>query len=144
MASDTVKTSVLRKTYLRILLPLFIASVLAFLDRVNVSYAALTMNADLGFDAKVYGLAAGIFFAGYVLFEVPGAILAERWSPSRWIARILFSWGAVSMLLGLVQNEWQFYVLRFLLGVCEASFYPVIYASVIPRWFVAETRARAI
>lgn len=144
MSPDSVKTSVLRKTYLRILAPLFIASVLAFLDRVNVSYAALTMNADLGFDAKVYGLAAGIFFAGYVLFEVPGAILAERWSPSRWIARILFSWGAVSILLSLVQNEWQFYLLRFMLGVCEASFYPVIYASVIPRWFVAETRARAI
>ena len=136
--------SVERKTYIHILAPLFFASILAFLDRVNVSFAALTMNADLGFDPKVYGMGAGIFFAGYVLFEVPGAIVAERWSPSKWIARIMVTWGIVCMLMAYMTTATHFFILRFLLGACEASLYPVIYASIIPRWFTMESRPRAI
>lgn len=132
------------KAYLHILLPLFVASMLAFLDRVNVSFADLEMAKDLNFTPEIYGFGAGIFFAGYFFFEIPGSVLAEKWSPSKWIARIMFTWGAVCVLLAFVTLPWHFYLLRFLLGACEASLYPVIYACVIPRWFTERNRARAI
>jgi ACS family tartrate transporter-like MFS transporter len=140
----TAASPTTRKAYLHVVLPLFIISVIAYIDRVNISYAALTMNADLGFDASVFGLGAGVFFAGYFLFEVPGALIAERYSPRLWIARIMISWGIVSALMGFMQTRWQFYILRFLLGAAEASLYPVIYVSCIPRWFPPRQRARAI
>jgi MFS transporter, ACS family, tartrate transporter len=133
-----------RKRMWHVLLPLFIGSVIAYLDRVNLAYAAMTMNKDLGFSASVFGLGAGIFFAGYVLFEVPGALIAERWSARVWLARIMVTWGLVSFLMAFVRVEWEFYLLRFLLGAAEASFYPVAYASVIPRWYTAAERPRAI
>jgi sugar phosphate permease len=133
-----------RKRRLHILLPLFIGSVLAYLDRVNIAYAALAMNADLKLTPEEFGMGAGIFFAGYVLFEVPGALIAERWSPRIWLARIMVTWGIVSALMALVRAPWQFYLVRFLLGAAEASYYPVAYASVIPRWFGAEERPRAV
>jgi sugar phosphate permease len=123
---------------------LFIASVIAYLDRVNLAYAALTMNKDLGFRDSVYGMGAGIFFAGYVLFEVPGALIAEKYSPRVWLVRIMISWGLVSAIMAFIRTEWQFYLVRFLLGAAEASFYPVAYASVIPRWYSAAERPRAI
>jgi len=132
------------RKYLHIILPTFIGSVIAYLDRVNIAYAALTMNADLGFSAKVYGMGAGIFFAGYVLFEVPGAIIAERWNPRIWLARIMITWGGFSLLMAFIGSTWQFYLVRFLLGAAEASFYPVVYASIIPRWFAPSERPRAI
>jgi ACS family tartrate transporter-like MFS transporter len=139
-----VARSAERKAYLNVVLPLFLTSVIAYLDRVSIGYAALTMNADLGFDAQVFGMGAGIFFAGYFLFEVPGALVAERYSPRLWLARIMISWGVVSGLLAFMHTAWQFYLLRFLLGASEASLYPVIYASCIPRFFAARDRARAI
>ncbi len=132
------------KAYRHVVLPLFLTSAVAYLDRVNISYAALTMNADLGFDPRVFGAGAGIFFAGYFLFEVPGALVAERYGPRLWLARILVSWGLVSGLMAFMRTAWQFYLLRFLLGAAEASLYPVIYASCIPRFFTARDRARAI
>lgn len=133
-----------RRKYLHIILPTFIGSVIAYLDRVNIAYAALTMNVDLGFSAQVFGMGSGIFFLGYVLFEVPGALIAERWSPRIWLARIMISWGLISFFMAFVTCAWQFYLVRFLLGAAEASFYPVIYASVIPRWFTPEERPKAI
>jgi MFS transporter, ACS family, tartrate transporter len=133
-----------RKRFLHVLLPLFIGSVIAYLDRVNLAYAALTMNKDLGFSDSVFGLGAGIFFAGYVLFEIPGALIAERWSARIWLARILVSWGLVASLMAFAHSQWEFYALRFLLGVAEASFYPVAYASVIPRWYTPAERPRAL
>jgi sugar phosphate permease len=133
-----------QKRLRQVLLPLFIGSAIAYLDRVNVAYAALTMNKDLGFSPSVFGMGAGIFFAGYVLFEVPGALIAQRWSARLWLARIMVSWGLVSCLMPWVRSAWQFYLVRFLLGAAEASFYPVAYASVIPRWFTAAERPRAI
>ncbi len=136
--------SLLARKYLHIILPLFVGSIIAYLDRVNIAYAALTMNADLGFSATAFGMGAGIFFFGYVLFEVPGALIAERWSPRIWIARIMISWGIVSCFMAFIQTEWQFYIVRFLLGAAEASFYPVVYASVIPRWFTPDERPKAI
>ncbi|HYK88505.1 MAG TPA: MFS transporter [Acidobacteriota bacterium] len=132
------------KRGLHILLPLFIGSVIAYLDRVNIAYAALTMNKDLGFSAQVFGMGAGIFFIGYVLFEVPGALIAERWSPRIWLARIMVTWGVVSELMVFIHGRWQFYLVRFFLGAAEASYYPVAYASVLPRWFAPEERPRAI
>jgi len=143
-ATSHVEASARRKAYLNVILPLFVISVIAYIDRVNIGYAALTMNADLGFDARVYGLGAGIFFAGYFLFEIPGALIAERYSPRLWLARIMITWGLVSGLMAFMQSAWQFYVIRFLLGVAEASLYPVMYASCIPRWFPPRERARAI
>jgi sugar phosphate permease len=133
-----------RKVYRNVVLPLFLISVIAYIDRVNIGYAALTMNADLGFDAGVFGLGAGIFFAGYFLFEIPGALIAERYSPRLWLARIMITWGLISALMAFIRTPWQFYLVRFLLGVAEASLYPVIYASCIPRWFAQKDRARAI
>ena len=133
-----------RLRLLHVLLPLFIGSIIAYLDRVNLAYAGLTMNKDLGFSASVFGTGAGIFFAGYVLFEIPGAVLAERWSARLWLTRIMISWGLISALMAWVHTEWQFYAVRFLLGAAEASFYPVAYASVIPRWFTPAERPRAL
>lgn len=132
------------KRSVHVLLPLFIGSVIAYLDRVNIAYAALTMNKDLGFTAEIFGMGAGIFFFGYILFEVPGALIAERWSPRIWLSRIMVTWGIASALMAFIHNQWQFYMVRFLIGAAEASFYPVAYASVIPRWFGPAERPRAI
>jgi sugar phosphate permease len=144
MDASAVAASAKRKAYLNIVLPLFFASVIAYLDRVNIGYAALTMNEDLGLTATMFGMGAGIFFAGYILFEIPGAIIAEKFSAKLWLARIMLTWGVVSGLMAFMSAKWHFYVLRFLLGAAEASLYPVIYATCIPRWFAAEDRARAI
>lgn len=139
-----VANSARRKAYFHVVVPLFITSVIAYLDRVNLSYAALTMNQDLGFSSEVFGLGAGIFFAGYVLFEIPGALIAEKYSPKWWLARIMISWGVVSGLMAFITKPWHFYTLRFLLGAAEASLYPVLYASCIPRWFSPHDRPKAI
>jgi sugar phosphate permease len=144
MDASTIAASAKRKSYLNIVLPLFFASVIAYLDRVNIGYAALTMNEDLGLTAKTFGMGAGIFFAGYILFEIPGAIIAEKFSAKIWLARIMLTWGLVSGLMAFMTERWHFYALRFLLGAAEASLYPVIYATCIPRWFSEKDRARAI
>jgi ACS family tartrate transporter-like MFS transporter len=143
---NTLRTtkSLIQRKYFYIILPTFAGSVIAYLDRINIAYAALTMNEDLGFSAQIFGMGAGIFFFGYVLFEVPGALIAERWSPRIWIARIMITWGIISCWMAFIQNAWQFYLVRFMLGAAEASFYPVVYASIIPRWFTPEERPRAI
>lgn len=133
-----------RKVYRNIVLPLFIVSIIAYIDRVNIGYAALAMNQDLGFDAQVFGLGAGIFFVGYLLFEIPGALIAEKYGPRLWLARIIITWGIVSGMMAFMRTAWQFYAIRFLLGAAEASLYPVIYATCIPRFFESAQRARAI
>lgn len=143
-AALAVAASAKRKAYRNIVLPIFLTSVVAYLDRNNLSYAKLTMNADLGFSETVYGFGAGIFFAGYLLFEIPGALIAERYGAKLWLARILVSWGLLTALMAFVAAAWQFYTLRFLIGAAEASLYPVLYATVIPRWFSSQDRARAI
>ena len=132
------------KRYIHVLLPLFIASIIAYLDRVNIAYAALTMNHDLQFTPDIFGMGAGIFFLGYILFEIPGAIIAEKWNPKGWLMRIMITWGIVSFFMIFITRPWHFYTLRFLLGSAEASFYPVLYASVIPRWFTLQERPKAI
>lgn len=134
----------LRRRVGRRLLPyLFVIYIVAFLDRVNISYAALAMRGDLHFSAQVLGTGMGVFFLGYFLLEVPSTWLVERWSARRWMARIMVSWGVVAMLTSLVQTATQFYWLRFLLGAAEAGFFPglIVYLG---HWFTAEDKGKAV
>src|ERR1051326_3222159 len=112
------------KVAYRLLPFVFLLYVVNYIDRVNVSFANLRMSADLGFSDRVYGLGVGMFYVTYVLFEIPGAIAVERWSARKWIARIMISWGIVTILTGFVHTATQFYVARFLLGAAEPSFFP--------------------
>jgi len=126
------------------LLPLMVASYLvAYIDRSNVSFAALTMNKDIGLSAYWYGWGAGIFFIGYALCEVPSNMVLQRTSARLWIARIMVTWGVISAAMALVQGPTSFLVLRFMLGVAEAGFFPGI-LFYLTRWFPAMWRARAI
>lgn len=128
----------------RRLLPfLLLLYVVAWLDRVNIGFAALQMNADLGFSATVYGFGAGVFFIGYALFEVPSNLILARVGARLWIARIMITWGVLSVAMMYVSGPTTFYVLRFLLGVAEAGFLPgIIYY--LGNWYPAAERARAI
>src|SRR5713226_1769048 len=132
-----------RRVAYRLLPFVFLLYLIAYIDRVNVSFANLRMSADLGFSDGVYGLGVGVFYIGYVLFEIPGALIVERWSARKWIARIMISWGMVSILTGFVHSAGQFYAVRFFLGVAEASFFPgmIVYLT---HWFCARDRSRAI
>ena len=122
---------------------LFLLYVVAYLDRVNVGFAALDMNRDLGFSAAVYGLGSGIFFVSYTLLEVPSNLMLARIGAGLWIARIMLTWGLVSAAMAFVQDTTTFYVLRFLLGAAEAGFFPgIIYY--LTQWFPARERARAV
>ena len=132
-----------RRIATRMLPFVFLLYVVAYIDRVNVSFATLKMSADLDFGDRVYGLGVGIFYVGYILLEIPGAIIAERWSPRKWIARIMITWGAVTVLTGFIQNTPQFYAVRFLLGAAEASFIPAMLVC-LTRWFSLRDRSRAI
>jgi ACS family tartrate transporter-like MFS transporter len=130
-----------RKVAWRLLPLLVFCYFLSFLDRVNVSYASLTMNADLGFSATVYGWGAGIFFIGYVLFEVPSNLLMRRFGARVWITRIMVTWGVISAGMSLVHGPFSFYAARFLLGFAEAGFFPAI-IYFLSQWFPARWRAR--
>jgi ACS family tartrate transporter-like MFS transporter len=132
-----------RRVAYRLLPFVFLLYIVNYIDRVNVSFANLRMSADLGFSDRVYGLGVGMFYVTYVLFEIPGAIIVERWSARKWIARIMVSWGIVTILTGFVQTATQFYVARFLLGAAESSFFPgmIVYLT---HWFCSRDRSRAI
>ena len=128
----------------RIVLPVFLVSIIACIDRVNLAYAKLTMTADLPWiTPEVFGMGAGIFFVGYLIFEIPGSLVASHFSATKWIARIMFTWGLVCIFMAFVTTEFQFFLCRFLLGASEASLYPVIYSVLFPRWFTAGERSRA-
>src|SRR5215468_4872007 len=132
-----------RRVAYRLLPFVFLIYVVNYIDRVNVSFANLRMSADLGFSDRVYGLGVGVFYLTYILFEIPGAIIVERWSARKWIARILISWGVVTILTGFVHTAGQFYAARFFLGLAEASFFPgmIVYLT---HWFRLSERSRAI
>jgi ACS family tartrate transporter-like MFS transporter len=136
-----------RQTILKVssrLLPLLVASYLvAYIDRTNVSIAALTMNKDLGLSAYMYGWGAGIFFFGYALFEVPSNVVLERIGARLWIARIMITWGIISGLMAAVTGPASFLALRFLLGVAEAGFFPGI-VFYFTYWFPSAYRARVL
>src|SRR3954470_14757700 len=140
---DARGRAVLRKATWRLIPFLFLLYVVAYLDRVNVGFAALQMNDALGFNAAVYGFGAGIFFLGYFLFEIPSNLILQRVGARYWIARIMVSWGIVAVAMALVRDERTFYFLRFLLGVAEAGFFPGIILY-LTYWFPTEDRARTV
>lgn len=138
---ETLEARTMKKVAWR-LLPLGILGyVVAYVDRSNISFAALTMNKDLGFTAYIYGLGAGIFFIGYLLFEIPSNLVLERVGARRWIARIMLTWGIASACTALVTGPMSFYCVRFLVGAAEAGFLPgmVLYFTY---WFPASYRGR--
>jgi len=142
-ADATVGSSAMRKALWRILPLIALAYLFAFMDRVNVSFAATQMNEDLKFSATIYGLGGGLFFLGYALFEIPSNLMLVRFGARKWIARIMISWGLLSAAMLFVHTPMHFYVLRFLLGVAEAGFYPgVIYY--FSGWFPVCHRGRAV
>jgi ACS family tartrate transporter-like MFS transporter len=140
---DTLEQRTMARVSVRLVPFLIVCYFVAYLDRVNVSFAALTMNKDLGLSASAYGLGAGIFFLAYGVLEVPSNLLLAHFGARRWIARIMVSWGIVSGAMAFIGNETWFYVVRFLLGAAEAGFFPgmIFYLTL---WFPAAYRARVI
>src|SRR5215468_9538817 len=130
------------KISLRLIPFMFLLYIVSYLDRVNVSFASLQMNAALGFSAEIYSLGAGIFFIGYFIFEVPSNLILHRVGARRWIARIMITWAIISALTLVVKTPFQFYVVRFLLGVAEAGFSPGIMLY-LTYWFPAKKRGFA-
>jgi MFS transporter, ACS family, tartrate transporter len=138
----TLAELAVQKVKRRLIPFLFVLYIAAWLDRVNVGFAALQMNIDLNFSAEAFGLGSGVFFIGYCLFEVPSNFILHRVGARVWIARIMISWGLIASAMMFVRSPTSFYVLRFLLGAAEAGFFPgVIYY--LNQWFPAADRARA-
>jgi len=140
-AQDIQESSLYRRITLRFVPLLVICFVFAYLDRVNISFAKLQMQQDLGFSDAVYGLGASIFFVGYFLFEIPSNMILHKVGPKRWIARIMVTWGIASAAMMFVTNETGFYILRFLIGSLEAGFVPgALYF--FTNWFPSQRRGR--
>ncbi|MDR5832238.1 MFS transporter [Caballeronia sp. LP006] len=133
----------IRKIQWRILPFLVVLYIIAFIDRSNIGFAALKMNPDLGITSTQFGIAAGLFTVGYFLFEVPSNILMHRYGARKWIARILFTWGAVAACTGLVQSYVQLAVIRTILGIAEAGFFPCVLLY-LTYWFPERQRARVV
>jgi ACS family tartrate transporter-like MFS transporter len=136
-------SATLQKVRWRLIPFLFLLYIVAYLDRVNVGFAAIDMNRDLGFSAAVYGLGSGIFFLSYTLFEVPSNLILARVGVRIWIARIMFTWGLLATAMIFVNSAATFYVMRFLLGIAEAGFFPGIILY-LTHWFPARERAKAV
>jgi ACS family tartrate transporter-like MFS transporter len=143
IAADDVARRARRRTTLRLLPYVLLLYVIAYLDRNNLAIAALQMPHDLGFDYRIIGFGAGIFTLGYVILEIPGTLIVERWSARRWITRIMISWGLVTMGMAFIRTPHQFYTMRFLLGLAEAGFFPGIIVY-LTHWFIYEDRAKAV
>lgn len=140
---NVIETSTVRRVYWRLVPLLFALMFFNYLDRVNVGFAALRMNHDLNFSASVYGLGATIFFAGYVVLQIPGNLIVYRIGARRWLAGLLFAWGSISAATAFIRGAESFYALRFALGLAEAGFLPAaaLYATC---WFPENHRGRAI
>jgi MFS family permease len=140
---DSLARSASRKIAWRLIPFLMVSYFVAYLDRVNLGFAALTFKDDLSLSDAVYGLGAGVFFAGYFIFEIPSNILLERIGAKVWIARIMVTWGIVSACMAFVEGETSFYVVRFMLGAAEAGFYPgiILYMTY---WYTSAERAKMI
>jgi ACS family tartrate transporter-like MFS transporter len=139
----TTEAATIRKVRIRIIPFIFLLYIVAFLDRINITFAALTMNKELAIASQQYGFLTGVFFIGYFLFEIPSNLLLHKVGARLWIARILISWGAIAVLTGFVQSVHQVYVLRFLLGLAEAGFAPgmLLYLTY---WFRQREQAQAV
>lgn len=134
---------VIRRATLKLMPLLGLLYLIAYVDRQNIGFAKLQMVADLGVSEATYGLGASLFFIGYLLFEIPSNIILDKVGARRWFARIMLSWGAVTVALAFTRSTAMFYILRFLLGACEAGFYPgVLYYLTL--WFPARYRARLV
>jgi MFS transporter, ACS family, tartrate transporter len=136
-----LEKSTMRKAYLRLLPYCFLLYILCYIDRINVGFAALTMNKDIGLSAYVYGLAAGAFFWGYCLLEIPSNIMLEKVGARLWIARIMITWGAASAATALATGPWSFFSIRVLLGAAEAGLFPGLLLY-FHRWFPQRHRGR--
>src|SRR5215467_8393662 len=138
-----IERQTMQKVYLRLLPFCFILYFICYLDRVNVGFAALTMNKDLGLSSYVFGLGAGAFFWGYFILEVPSNLILERVGARRWIARVMVSWGLVSGAFAFINGPVSFFILRFLLGLAEAGFFPgmILYFTY---WFPPSHRCRIV
>ena len=121
-----LQRSTMRKVYLRLLPFAVLSYVLAYIDRINVSFAGLTMRSDLGMSAATFGFAVGMFYWGYFIFEVPSNVILEKVGARIWIARIMITWGILAGLTAAVSGSTGFAIVRFLLGVAEAGFFPGI------------------
>lgn len=143
MAQQPAPAGLIARISWRLLPIIGLSYLIAFIDRSNLSFASVSMNAELGFSQAVYGAGASAFFIGYALFEVPSNLMLDRFGARRWIARIMFTWGLLSMGMIFVNAAWNFYLLRFLLGVAEAGFYPGV-VHYLSHWLPASERGRAI
>ena len=139
---DSAADAVYRKVALRLIPLLFVCYIAAYLDRVNVSFAKLQMQQQLGLSESVYGLGSGIFFIGYFIFEIPSNVMLHKVGAGRWIARIMVTWAILSAAMMFVSSPMSFYIVRFLLGVAEAGFFPGIILY-LTYWFPAARRGRA-
>lgn len=141
--TDDLERRTIRRISIRIVPFIMLLYFIAFIDRVNIGFAALTMNKDLGFSPTVFGFGAGIFFFGYFLFEVPSNIILDKVGARLWIARVMITWGIISGAFAFISSETSFYVMRFLLGAAEAGFFPgiILYLSY---WFPARHRAGVV
>jgi MFS transporter, ACS family, tartrate transporter len=140
---EALEQRTIAKVSARLVPFLIVCYFVAYLDRVNVSFAALTMNKDLGLSASAFGFGAGIFFLAYFLFEVPSNLFLERVGARKWIARIMFTWGVLSGAMAFIVGETSFYIVRVLLGIAEAGFFPGI-IFYLTLWFPAVYRARIV
>jgi MFS transporter, ACS family, tartrate transporter len=138
---EPLERDTIRRVAWRLIPLLMLGYFCAYLDRVNVGFAGLTMNKALGFSAAVFGFGGGVFFVGYFLAEIPSNLILEKVGARRWIARILLTWGIISALTAFVWNDWSFYGIRFLLGIAEAGFYPGI-VLYLTWWFPSYYRSR--
>ena len=140
--SQSIESRTIKKVMLRILPFTLICYIIAYLDRVNLGFAALEMNADLALSAEVFGLLAGIFFLGYFLFEIPSNLIMHKVGAKVWIARIMITWGIITILTAFVQSATHLYIVRFLMGIAEAGFFPglILYFTY---WFRSQERGRA-
>ena len=140
---ESTQGATIKKVFLRLMPVLFISYILAYIDRINIGFAAIRMNVDLGISPYIYGLGAGVFFLGYFVFEIPSNLMLEKTGARRWIARIMISWGAISACMAFIQGPTSFIIVRCLLGIAEAGFFPgvILYLTY---WFPLEYRARII
>lgn len=140
---DRLESAVVSRLMWRLMPFLFLLYIVAYLDRINVSFGVLQMRSQLGLTDRVYGRAAGIFFAGYFFFQLPSNLVLEKFGVRRWISALMVVWGLISCLMVFIRGPFSFYTMRFLLGAAEAGFFPGIILY-MKRWFPARSRARAV
>jgi MFS family permease len=122
-----IEARIFRKTLIKIFPILMLGMFISYMDRANLGVLAAPLSKDLGLDAATFGLAAGLFYVGYLVFEIPSNMALAKFGARKWIARIMITWGAATMLMAFIQNDIQLYIMRILLGIAEAGFSPGVY-----------------